>query len=433
MSADRQIHLNLFLRPQGDSSGAWRHPSSRIDRLLDPAYPIELARRAEEACFDALFLADGLALGQDSENARLLWVHEPLTLLSAIAARTSHIGLVTTLSTTYTEPFNAARLLAGLDRVSGGRAGWNIVTGAHKEAAANFGAAPFPEHDARYERAAEFVDVVQKLWDGWPADAFVPDPVSGTLVDVDRIRPADHVGPHFSVRGPAVGPGPAGGRPLLLQAGTSPRGIDFGGRYADAVFTGMTGVDEAAGQAARIRDAAVRNGRTRDAVTVLPVLSPYLGRTRAEARENQDGVDALRDPATVYRFMWEFFGVDVSGIGIDEVVEQSRLPEPSQVAGLRSRYAGIRDLVGRRPTTLRRIGSWLDGTDHTVVGTPDDVVELMVRYVEAGAADGFTVIPPYYEEQFDLFVAEVIPRLQDRGLFRRCYTETDLRTRFGAR
>ncbi|BAI73604.1 hypothetical protein AZL_a00730 (plasmid) [Azospirillum sp. B510] len=232
----RRLSLNLFIYPGGHHEAGWRFPGSAPDRLNDVSYYQELARKAEAAKFDAVFFADGPAL-PDHVRYAVRFRFEPLTLLTALAAATSRIGLIGTASTTYFEPYNLARLYASLDHISGGRAGWNIVTTSVPTAGANFGLSENPSHADRYARAGEFLEVVTKLWDSWEDDALVVDPVSGLLADDSKIHPIEHIGRHFRVKGALNTPRSPQGRPVYVQAGASDDGRSFAARYAEAIFT----------------------------------------------------------------------------------------------------------------------------------------------------------------------------------------------------
>lgn len=430
MSA-RQLHLNLFVYPGGHHEAAWRHPGSAPDRVLDLAYYQGLARAAEAARFDAVFLADGPSLADNIRYATRFRL-EPFTLLSALAASTERIGLIGTASTTYSEPYNLARLFAGLDHLSGGRAGWNIVTTGAPGAAQNFGLDEHPAHADRYARADEFLDVVTALWDSWEDDAVVADPASGVFADTDRIHRVDHVGERFRVRGPLNTPRTPQGRPVYVQAGTSADGRAFAARHAEAVFAAHQTLADAQEYYADLKARAAALGRDPDRVLVLPGISPYLGSTEAEARALQRELDELTQPAYSIDLLRRLLGVELREDQLDEPFPR----EAVVVAGDRaesSRFRLVLDIVDReRPTSRQLLHRLAGARGHKLVaGTPEQVADLLETWFTRGAADGFNVMPPYLTGGFDAFVEHVVPILRARGLFRHEYTGTTLREHYG--
>lgn len=426
-----QIHVNLFLRVQGNHLAGWRHPDSRIGEVLDLNYYVETARKVEAAKFDSIFIADGLSLIRHPWKG-LSWLFEPLTLLSALAAVTDRIGLIGTASTTYSDPFTIARAFASLDHLSKGRAGWNIVTTFHTDSAANFGDRPLPEHATRYERASEFVDVVRSLWDSWEPDALVADKAAGVLVDYAKVHPINHEGRYFRVRGPLTSPRPPQGHPALVQAGASDSGRKFAGTYADAIYAPGDNLEHTLAFSRQIRDASVAAGRPRDAVCILGALCPVLAETPERAARIAEELHQLSAVDHAYISMKEWFGVDLYSVGPDEKIPHSLLPDPSEVQGLRSRYEMILRLIKEEGYTIRDIGRRFEGSSDGgfFVGTPEQLADRMSEWWKAGAVDGFNLSLPYYDEPLDLFISEVLPILRRRGQFREDYAETTLRERF---
>jgi FMN-dependent oxidoreductase (nitrilotriacetate monooxygenase family) len=427
----REIHLNLFMRLQGNHLSGWRHPKNRINEIVDIDYYIEIARKVEAAKFDSLFIADGLSVINHPWKG-LSWLFEPLTLLSALAVSTKHIGLIATASTTYSDPFSVARAFASLDHISKGRAAWNIVTTFHPESAANFGDRPIPEHATRYDRAAEFVDVVRKLWDSWEADALVRNKAQGTLVDYDKVHAIDHKGPYFDVRGPLTSPRPPQGHPLLVQAGASASGQKFAGAYADAIYAPGDDFDQTLAFTKQIREATERSGRPRNAISVLAALCPVLADTEQAAKNIAQELHELSTVDHVYGSMRSWFGLELSEVGPDEAIPHELLPEPDQVQGLRSRYEQILRLIKDKNYTLRDIAKHLEGSNDGgyFVGTPEQLADRLGHWWETGAVDGFNLSLPYYDEPLDIFINEVLPILQKRGQFRTDYAAGTLRDRF---
>ncbi|HET6653005.1 MAG TPA: LLM class flavin-dependent oxidoreductase [Nocardioides sp.] len=425
------LHLNLFIYPGGHHEAAWRYPGSAPDRVLDIGYYQDLARQAEAAKFDAVFFADGPALADNIRYASRFRL-EPFTWMSAIAAVTERIGLIGTASTTYSEPYNLARLFASLDHLSKGRAGWNIVTTGAPNAAQNFGLDEHPVHADRYARAEEFLEVVTKLWDSWEDDAFVADAESGVFADTDLIHSVDHVGPHFSVAGPLNTARSPQGRPVYVQAGSSEDGRAFAARWAEAIFTAHQTLDSARGFYADIKARAGRLGRNPAHVKILPGISPVLGSTMSEAQDLHDELNHLTQPAYSLDVLRRLTGADLSAYDLDGPFPRHLVDETGE-RGVSSRSQLVLDIVDREQPTIRQLMHRLAGArgHQVVVGTPESVADQIQAWHEAGAADGFNVMPPWLTGGFDVFVEEVVPILRGRGLFRTDYSGSTLREHYG--
>ncbi|OAH12552.1 LLM class flavin-dependent oxidoreductase [Streptomyces jeddahensis] len=427
----RELHLNLFVYPGGHHEAAWRHHASDPGQILDIGFYQDLARRAEAAAFDAVFFADGPALADNVRYASRFRL-EPFTWLSAIAAATERIGLIATASTTYTEPYNLARLFASLDHLSRGRAGWNIVTTGAPQAARNFGLDAHPVHAERYDRAREFVDVVTRLWDSWEDEALVADQKTGLFADTDRIHAVDHSGPHLTVYGPLNIPRTPQGRPVYVQAGSSEDGRAFAGRYAEAVFTAHQTLGSAQDFYADIKARAATLGRDPSKVLVLPGISPFIGSTEAEARALYDEFNELTQPEYSLQQLHRILGVRLTEEQLDGPVPRE-LIETGGERGNGSRFQVILDIIDREQPTVRGLLHRLAGArGHRVIaGTPEQVADQLQEWYEHGAADGFNIMPPWLPGGFDLFADHVVPILRERGLFRSSYTGTTLREHYG--
>ncbi|MFG1401021.1 LLM class flavin-dependent oxidoreductase [Xanthobacter sediminis] len=428
----RQLVLNLFIYPGGHHEAGWRYPGSTPERLLDIGFYQDLARSAEAAKLDAVFFADGPAQVDDIRYASRFRL-EPLTWLSAIAAATSRIGLIGTASTTYYEPYNLARLYASLDHISGGRAGWNIVTTAVPQASANFGLSEPPSHAERYARAAEFVDVVTKLWDSWEDEALVADAASGLFADDARIHPIEHVGRHFRVKGALNLPRGPQGRPVYVQAGSSDDGRSFAARYAEAIFTAHQTLESAQRFYADIKRQAAGLGRNPDHVKILPGISPYIGATEAEAKRLQEELNDLIQPAYSLAQLQQITGVDFTGHPLSAEVPPDAFADAAPAKQVASRFQLVVGIVERERPTLRQLIDRLAGArgHYVFAGTPDRIADEIQLWFENGAADGFNVMPPWFRGGFDLFASEVVPLLRRRGLFRHDYTGRTLREHYG--
>jgi FMN-dependent oxidoreductase (nitrilotriacetate monooxygenase family) len=431
------MHLNLFILGHGHHEASSRHPGASPLALTDLRYYQDLVQRGEAALFDSVFLADGLIMAGDFSGGARGGL-EPLTLLAALAATTSRIGLIATASTTYTEPFNLARQFASLDHLSNGRIAWNIVTSSVTATAQNFGGAEGgaepPSHADRYKRAEEYMTVVRGLWDGWAEDANLDLRRNAEAPKgVDRIRALDHEGDHYTVAGPLNIPRGPQGRPVLVQAGSSEDGRGLAARHADAIFTAHLEKSSAQEFYGDIKKRVKAEGRDPDQVLILPGLSPVIGSTEAEARRMSDELNALADPDVgLRRLSARFNGKDFSHLPLDERVTLDDFPDPSTVEGSRSRTEVILGIVRREQPTMRRLLAVLAGArgHYVMAGTPDQVADLMEDWFNDGAADGFNVMPPVLPSMLDVFSAEVIPLLQQRGLFRTAYEGEMLRDHY---
>jgi FMN-dependent oxidoreductase (nitrilotriacetate monooxygenase family) len=429
----RQLHLNLFIHGRGHHEASWRHPASSPLALTDIRYYQDLARRAEAGLFDSIFLADQLALGEDVDQAARTWL-EPVTVLAAVAVSTSRIGMIATASTTYSEPFNLARQFASLDHISNGRVGWNIVTSWLASAAGNFGDKGQVSHADRYTRGEEFMAVVKALWDSWAEDAVIDDRCGGRYARADRIRRINHKGEHYQVAGPLNMPRCPQGRPVLVQAGSSDTGRRFAARHAEAVFTAHMEKSTAQAFYADLKELVAAEGRVPAQVLILPGLSPMIGATETEAQRLSREVNELSDPEVGRkRLSGRFGGHDFSDLPLDRPLSEDDFPKPAIVEAARSRTEVILNYVRRDRPTLRELLATLAGArgHFTFAGTPEQVADLIEDWFTDGAADGFNIMPPLLPSMLDVFNTQVIPLLQQRGLFRTAYEGKTLREHYG--
>jgi FMN-dependent oxidoreductase (nitrilotriacetate monooxygenase family) len=429
----RQLALNLFIHPTGHHEASWRHPSSQPDRIHTARYYQELGRRAEAAKFDAVFFADIPFLGANVEHGAGGWL-EPITTLASIAAATEHIGLIATASTTFYEPYNLARLFSSLDHLSGGRAGWNIVTTAAAGAAGNFGLTKFPEVDERYARATEFVETVTRLWDSWEDDAILLDIEGGRYADLAKIHDAEFAGKYVQVQGALNAPRSPQGYPVLVQAGASNDGRAFAARWSEAIFTAHQRLEDGQAFAADIRARASAFGRDPQGIKILPGISPFIGSTEAEARALEVEFNELTVPAYGLRQLSTLTGVELGEDQLDKPVPTELFASAGVVTdNNKSRLQVIAGIVEREQPTVRGLLHRLAGArGHRVVaGTPEQVADTIQEWFENGAADGFNVMPPALPTGIEVFADQVVPILQARGLFRTEYTGTTLRENLG--
>jgi FMN-dependent oxidoreductase (nitrilotriacetate monooxygenase family) len=426
----RKMSINLFMHGSGHHEAAWRLPASRPSAALEFEHFRHATTVAENAKLDSIFFADGLATGMDVRR-NLMNVLEPVSLLAALSAVTSRIGLIATASSSYNDPFNLARRFASLDHLSGGRAGWNLVTSGSLAEARNFGLDEIPAHADRYRRAEEFIEVANKLWDSWDDDAIVGDKESGVYVETDRLHAADHDGDFFKVAGPLGVPRSPQGRPVLIQAGSSEEGRDFAGTYAEAVFTAQRTLEEGQGFYADLKRRAVGAGRHPSQVVILPGISPYIGSTEEEARRVESELHHLVQPEYALKQLSFFLEYDFKLDQLDQPFPD--LPDEAPIEGHKSRYELVVKLARSEDLTLRQlIGRLAGGRGHrTIVGTPEQIADDLQLWFENGAADGFNFMPPSIPDQLEVFVDTVVPILQERGLFRTEYEGTTLRDHYG--
>jgi FMN-dependent oxidoreductase (nitrilotriacetate monooxygenase family) len=424
-TAKRQMHLGLFILGTGSHVAGWRHPGA-MTSFQDIDQVQTIARIAERGRFDLIFMGDNLYADPGAHPSYTLRL-EPLTMLAALATGTKRVGLGATVSTTYGDPWTVARAFASLDHISKGRAAWNAVTTASGQGAGNFGTA-HPDHARRYERAAEFVDVVKGLWDCWADDAIVADRATGTYLDTTRLRALDHAGTFFQVQGPLnIGRTPQG-QPVVLQAGGSEPGQALAARTADVVFSVVQDLDEARTQYASLKKRLPAFGRSPDHVTVLPGVMPVVGRTDKEARDKLALLQSYVTGTNALQLLSDRLGQDITRYALDAPVPDIALPDTSHG------FARVMLAKARREgLTLRELYNLVAAArGHWVLcGSPETIADTLQHWFEARAADGFNVMPPYFPEGFDDFVDGVVPILQERGLFRREYDGETLRDHLG--
>ncbi|WP_020619378.1 LLM class flavin-dependent oxidoreductase [Paenibacillus daejeonensis] len=423
---DRQLKLGVFVQGAGHHIAGWRMPEAKAGSE-NLELIVEIARIAEAAKFDMLFLADGLTTARDATPS-VIARFEPITLLSALAMATRQIGLAVTASTTYYEPFNLARLLASVDLISGGRVAWNVVTTSSTSAAANFSASEHLEHGLRYERAAEFVDVVQGLWDSWEPDPYIMNKETGEYVDASKLHELDHEGRFFTVKGPLNITQSPQGRPVMIQAGSSGIGMQLAAQYGEVVFTAQQTMEDAQAFYHELKSFLPRYNRTADQCHIMPGLLPVVGATEKEAQEKYEHLQSLIDDGGAYSLLSERFQLDMSQYELDEPV-----PDVPQTPGHKSRPQLLLKLARDKGYTLRELYREVAGArgHRIVVGTPVQLADHIQQWFEGQAADGFNIMPPYMPGGLQDFADGVIPELQNRGLFRREYDGSTLRSHLG--
>ncbi len=419
------MRLGVFVQVPGHHVAGWRHPDA-VSGGPNLGLMKHIAATAERGKFDMFFLGDGFATGY-GEHPSTIGKFEPLTLLSALAMGTSRLGLAATASTTYADPYHVARGFASLDHLSGGRAGWNVVTTAYAKSGAVFGR-QHPPHAERYAMAEEFVEACRILWDSWDDDAFIADKAAGRFVRPGSLHVPDFQGKYFSVQGALNVPRSPQGHPVLIQAGSSGPGQALAARIADVVFTAQNDMAEAQVFYKAVRAQVIDFGRPAASALVMPGVFPVIGRTEQEAQAIFVELNRNIDTAQAFTVLSERLGADMSVYPLDEPV-----PELPETEHLKSRAALLAQMARREKLTLRQLFHRAAAArGHLLlVDTPLRIADTLERWFRAGAADGFNVMPPFFPGQFDDFVELVVPLLQERGLFRADYSGTMLRDHLG--
>ncbi|WP_281718757.1 LLM class flavin-dependent oxidoreductase [Pandoraea apista] len=429
----RKLRLGAYMSGSGVQGDSWRHPDTDTDAYSQFARYRHYAQELERGCFDALFFFDNLFMSTDPVSlahspGAPRW--DPVVLLAGLAGATQHIGLVASVSTTYSEPYNVARAFASLDHLSGGRAGWNLVTSTG--GGENFNRDDHVDHAVRYERANEFYDVVTGLWDSHADDAFPRDKATGQWADPTRIRTLDHRGKHFRVRGPLSAPRPVQGWPVIAQAGSSEAGRELAARAGELLYTAAQDIDDARAFYTDVKTRALKYGRRPEHIFILPGVSPIVGRTHAEAEDIYDALLAHRDPAVVLHSLTNYasLGIDLGSLPLD-----AKVPLPEQVPETnshKSRQKLLVDWIRREQPSVRELYTRFTGGGHRVlVGTPASIADDFQHWFETGAADGFNIMFPSAPVGITSFVDLVVPELQRRGLFRTRYEGRTFRENLG--
>ncbi len=431
MTQARQLRLGAFMRPVSIHTAWWRYPGSWPDANFNFAHIKRFAQTLERGKFDAFFMADHLAvlnMPMDAlKRSATVTSFDPLTLLPALAVVTERLGLIATASTTFEQPYIIARKFASLDHLSGGRAGWNLVTTSNPDAALNFGMDDQMEHDERYRRAREFYDVVTGLWDSWADDAFIRDVESGVFFDPAKMHTLNHKGKYLSVKGPLNIARPPQGWPVVVQAGASEAGRQIAAETAEVIFASAGRIEDGRRFYADVKGRMRKLGRNPDHLKVLPGVLVIVGDTVAEAQAKRAKLDSLVHTDSALPNLSMRLGTDASKFDLDAPLP----PIPETNASQSGRQSAI-DLAAREGLTVRQLaqrGAGYGGL--TMVGTAATIADQMEQWLLTDACDGFNVMFPFLPAGLDDFVDKVVPELQRRGLFRREYEGTTLRENLG--
>ena len=429
----RKMRIGMSIRGHGYHPAAWRHPDVAADCTLQVDHYVRSAQTAERGKLDMVFFADGAGIRQGdnppgslARTGRDMIELEPTMLLPALAMVTSRIGLVTTASTSYNEPYNLARRFATLDLISKGRAGWNVVGSWSEHEAQNFGLETTLDYDTRYARSAEFVDVVKGLWDGWDDGALLLDKANGRYFDEAKMHVLNHHGRFFKVRGPLNVACMPQGHPVIVQAGASEQGRELGAATADVIYAINGSIDAARAYFGDVKGRMAKYGREPDELKIMPAFCPVLGRTRAEAQAKFDQFQELVDPLAGLASLYAAFG-DLSAYPLDGPIPDDAIGD----LGMRSISAQLRERVRREKPTIRELYLRSGITGSAKIGTPSDIADTMQEWFANGACDGFNITPADLPGGCEDFVQLVVPELQRRGLFRAEYEGRTLRENLG--
>lgn len=427
MANQKQVKLGLIIHGIGGSTDGWRHPEIPADASVNLQFYIDQAKTAEKGLFSFVFIADGVYINKLS-LPHFLNRFEPITIISALATATSKIGLVGSVSTTFSEPFNVARQLLSLDHISDGRAGWNLVTTPLGGASENFSKKGLPSHELRYEIADEHLAVVRGLWDSWEDDAFVRDEASGVFFDTEKLHELNFTGKHFSVKGPLNVGRSKQGYPVVFQAGSSKRGRAFAAAGADAVFTNQSEINKAKAFYKDVKQQAVQLGRSADDIKIFPGINPIIGRTTEEAQQKYDEYANLIPIDHALNYLGRFFDhFDFSQFPLD-----GPFPDIGDVGkeAFQSTTDEIKRLAKDNHWTLRETARRVAAPRTNFLGTPEHIANLIQQWVEEEAADGFIVHSILPSVTAD-FVEQVVPLLQERGIYPEDYEHDTLRGNLG--
>ncbi|AQL55613.1 LLM class flavin-dependent oxidoreductase [Abyssicoccus albus] len=426
----KQMHVGILIYGVGHHLAAWKMPDSQIERLGDISYYQQLAKTCEEGKFDTIFFADNQALNATHDQVMpAMWL-DPIVNLSAISQVTEHIGLVCTISGTFMNPYLSARQMLSLQHISKGRAGWNLVTSMTDEEAMNHSMNNLPNHADRYKKAREFGQLMNQLFTSWSEDDFICDKQNQQIIDHKNIRPINHEGEHFNVRGPLSTPNSKYGKPVAMQAGASDQGLKLAAEQADAVYSVSWNKKQAKRYRDRLDDAITSVNRTRP-IKVFPGLVTYVGHTIEEAYDKKQQLDDLLDIESSLKMLEFFIQQDTSQWNLDDKVPE--LPPVEEFTGPKGRYETVLEIIkDKDPTVKELLGYLAAGGGHlTLIGTPKTIVDEMEQWLNEGIADGFNLMPPTLPNSLDDFVEMIIPELQSRGLFREDYDTKTLREHFG--
>ena len=430
---EKQYHLGVLLYGCGHHQAAWLMPDSSVERIGDISYYQSLAQLAEKGYFDAVFFADNQSFpAKDSSDMPAFWF-DPIVNLTAISQVTNHVGLVSTISSTFSNPFTASRQLLSLDHITKGRVGWNLVTSMTDLEALNHGMNELPPREERYKKADEFAALMNKLFLSWDSKEFLHQRAEGKLINPSNIQAFDHDGIHFKVNGPSTTPKSPQGKPVAMQAGASKQGIALAAKYADAVYSVSWNFNQAKKFRKKLDEQIKQSGDGNNHIKIFPGLVTYVGHTYEEALAKKAALDEQLPIKTALKQLSFFIQQDCSNWDIDKKVPP--LPPVEAFNGPVGRYETILEIINDTQPTVRELLGYLNagGGHRTLIGTPKEIVDQMEVWFEAGVADGFNLMPPTLPGSLEDFVERVVPEMQKRGIFRKHYTGHTFREHLGLR
>lgn len=417
----KQLHLGVLLYGCGHHQAAWLMPDSSVESIGDISYYQSLAQIAESGYFDAVFFADNQSFpANDSYEMPAFWL-DPVVSLTAISQVTHYVGLVSTISSTFSNPFTASRQLLSLDHITKGRVGWNLVTSMTDWEALNHSMEELPSHDKRYEKADEFATVMNKLFLSWDSNDFLTDRTKRELINPENIRSVNHDGTYFKVKGPSTTPKSPQGKPVAMQAGASKQGIALASKYADAVYSVSWNLNQAKAFRKKLDEQIKENKDTNHHIKVFPGLVTYVGHTREEALAKKAALDEKLPVEHALKRLSFFLQQDCSNWEIDEKVPA--LPPVEEFTGPVGRYETILEIIKDTQPTVKELLGYLNagGGHFTLIGTPKEIVDQMEIWLKAEVADGFNLMPPTLPDSLKDFVELIVPEMQNRGIFRKQY------------
>ncbi|CAD2080719.1 LLM class flavin-dependent oxidoreductase [Jeotgalicoccus meleagridis] len=424
----KKVKFGVMLNGPGGHMNAWRSEDVPEDASINFDFLKSVSKKAEDAAFSFLFVADGLYIN-DKSIPHFLSRFEPLTLLAALAPITSKIGLVGTVSTSYSEPYTIARQLMSIDHVSGGRAGWNVVTSPLEGSAKNFSKDKHPEHSLRYDIADEHLQVVQGLWDSYEDDAFTRDKESGQYFNKEKMHELNFQGDFFNIAGPLNIERSPQGQPIIFQAGASPKGSRFAARHADAVFTNASTLEHAKETYRDLKQKAIDSGRKPEDIKVFPTLQPIVGKDQEEVRSRYEYLKNLVTIDEALAYLGRYFDHhDFSQYDVD-----ATFPELGDVGknSFRSTTDEIKKRAKENNLTLRQVAMEETTRESAFMGTYEEIAVQIIEWIDNDAADGFVLIPHVFGQIFEDFIDKVIPILVERGYYETDYSGQTLRDELG--
>ncbi|MED4454828.1 LLM class flavin-dependent oxidoreductase [Metabacillus fastidiosus] len=428
---EKQLNLGVLLYGCGHHQAAWLMPDSSVERIGDISYYQSLAQLAEKGFFDAVFFADSQSFRSKNASDMPAFWFDPIVNLTAISQVTNHVGLVSTISSTFSNPFTASRQLLSLDHITKGRVGWNLVTSMTDLEALNHSMEGLPPHDERYERADEFAALMNKLFLSWDGNDFLHNREERKLINPSNIQPFNHEGTYFKVSGPSTTPKSPQGKPVSMQAGASKQGIALAAKYADAVYSVSWNLKQAKRFREKLDKQVKQSEDSNRHIKVFPGLVTYVGHTHEEALAKKEALDEKLPIETALKQLSFFLRQDCSNWEIDKAVPP--LPPVEEFTGPVGRYETILEIINDKQPTVRELLGYLNagGGHHTLIGTPEEVVDQMEIWLEAGVADGFNLMPPTLPGSLEDFVELIVPEMQKRGIFREEYEGHTFREHLG--